>query len=216
MQDYASALHPAVVAATHDLAIDGEHGSDGDAPLGQADAGFLHCQIHEIHPRKLINPRTPTAPGCVLCPMKRTHLFVAIMTLVAAACGGAASDSTTTTTASTTTQAPVTTEAPTTTTDEATTTTASSGGGTAVDVFAQDFSFSPSTITIKVGGTVRWNLTDGSHTTTSGTFPTPDGMWNQTLSADSPTEVTFPEAGTFNYFCRFHGDFMSGRVVVEP
>jgi plastocyanin len=149
--------------------------------------------------------------------MKRTYLLLLTMALVAAACGGAASDSTTTTTASTTTtQAPTTTDAPTTTTDEATTTTGSTSGGTAVDVFVQEFSFSPSTVTIKVGDTVRWILTGGTHTTTSGTFPTPDGMWNQTLSPDSPTDVTFPEAGTFPYFCRFHGDLMSGRVVVEP
>jgi plastocyanin len=83
-------------------------------------------------------------------------------------------------------------------------------------VFVEDFSFSPSAVTIKVGDTVRWNLVGGSHTTTSGTFPTPDGGWNQTLQADQPVTVTFTEAGTFAYFCRFHGDFMSGRVVVEP
>jgi plastocyanin len=147
--------------------------------------------------------------------MKRTHLSLVIMILVATACGGAASDSTTTTTASTTTQAPATTDGPTTTTDEATTTTGSAAEGT-VQVFAQDFSFSPSTVTIKVGDTVSWSLTGGTHTTTSGTFPDPDGMWNQTLSSDAPTEVTFDEAGTFPYFCRFHGDQMSGRVVVEP
>jgi plastocyanin len=41
-------------------------------------------------------------------------------------------------------------------------------------------------------------------------------MWNQTLQADSPVSVTFTEAGTFPYFCRFHGDFMTGTVVVEP
>ena len=148
--------------------------------------------------------------------MKRTQLFLLTMTLVAAACTGGGSETTTTTSVSTTTQAPTTTtEGATTTTDEATTTTGSSTG-LAVDVFVEDFSFSPSTVTIKVGDTVRWNLTGGTHTTTSGTFPDTDGMWNQTLSSDTPTEVTFEGAGTFPYFCRFHGDLMSGRVVVEP
>lgn len=165
--------------------------------------------------------RTRTAPGCVLCPMKRTYLFVLLFAMISASCGGAASETTTTaatsTTASTTTTAAPTTTASPTTTSAGTTTTASTGtGGSTVDVFVEDFSFSPSTVTIKVGDTVRWNLVGGSHTTTSGTSPTPDGGWNQTLQSDPPVTVTFAEAGTFNYFCRFHGDFMSGRVVVEP
>jgi plastocyanin len=153
--------------------------------------------------------------------MKRTYLFVLLFAMISASCGGAASETTTTaatsTTASTTTTAAPTTTASPTTTSAGTTTTASTGtGGSTVDVFVEDFSFSPSTVTIKVGDTVRWNLVGGSHTTTSGTSPTPDGGWNQTLQSDPPVTVTFAEAGTFNYFCRFHGDFMSGRVVVEP
>lgn len=137
--------------------------------------------------------------------------------VAATACGGATSGTTTTAAPTTTTTATPTTTTAGTTTTGATTTTADTGtGASTVDVFAEDFSFSPSTVNIKVGDTVRWNLTGGTHTTTSGTFPTPDGMWNQTLQSDPPVTVTFTEAGTFTYFCRFHGDLMSGRVVVEP
>jgi plastocyanin len=150
--------------------------------------------------------------------MKRTYLFP-VMALIAVSCGGAAP--TTTTAATTTSAAPSTsaatsTTAAVTTTAEATTTSNGATAGATVDVFVEDFSFSPSTVTINVGDAVRWNLVGGSHTTTSGTSPTPDGMWNQTLQADSPVTVTFTEAGSFSYFCRFHGDFMTGTVVVEP
>jgi plastocyanin len=148
--------------------------------------------------------------------MKRTALLLAAA-VAATACGGVTSDPTTTTAPTTTTTAAPTTTTAGTTTTGATTTTADTGtGASTVDVFVEDFAFSPSTVTIKVGDTVRWNLVGGSHTTTSGTSPTPDGGWNQTLQSDPPITVTFSEAGSFPYFCRFHGDFMSGTVVVEP
>jgi plastocyanin len=85
-----------------------------------------------------------------------------------------------------------------------------------VSVSTANFSFSPSTVTIRVGDTVQWVLAEGSHTTTSGTAPTPDGGWNQVIGAELPVEVTFTTPGEFQYFCRFHADFMSGTVVVEP
>ena len=106
-----------------------------------------------------------------------------------------------------------------TTTAPATTVPATTGGSTSGDgvtVSASDFSFGPSTVTIKVGETVTWTLAEGAHTTTSGVAPDQDGLWNQALTADSSFTFTFDEAGTFPYFCRFHADFMSGVVTVEP
>lgn len=79
-----------------------------------------------------------------------------------------------------------------------------------------DFSFGPSSVTIKVGESVNWILAEGAHTTTSGVAPDQDGLWNQALTVDTPFTFTFDEAGTFPYFCRFHPDFMSGVVTVEP
>ena len=125
---------------------------------------------------------------------------------------------TTTTTGATTTTATATTRASTTTTatPAATTTITTSAGGVTVMVGAQNFAFSPSTVTINVGDTVQWLLREGSHTTTSGTAPAPDGGWNQVITADLPVEVTFTQAGEFAYFCRFHPDFVQGTVVVQP
>jgi plastocyanin len=36
------------------------------------------------------------------------------------------------------------------------------------------------------------------------------------IGADAPVSVTFDQAGEFPFFCRFHPDFMTGVVVVEP
>ncbi len=120
-----------------------------------------------------------------------------------------------TTTTNTTTTA-TTTTTPATTTTAAVTTTAAPGGGSVVIVSAENFGFSPAAITISVGDTVQWVLSDGSHTTTSGAAPTPDGLWNQVITAEAPVSVTFDQAGQFRYYCRFHADSMQGTVVVQP
>lgn len=124
----------------------------------------------------------------------------------------------TATTAATTTTTPATTTtaAATTTTTVAVTTTTAPAGGSTVTIGAENFGFSPATITISVGDTVKWVLSEGSHTTTSGAAPTPDGLWNQVITAEAPVSVTFDQAGQFRYYCRFHIDSMRGTVVVEP
>jgi plastocyanin len=107
-----------------------------------------------------------------------------------------------------------------TTTGNATTvplgTTAANGSGEGVTVTASDFSFSPAAVTVSVGESVTWVLGEGAHTTTSGTAPDRDGTWDQALTADAPFSFTFEEPGSYAYFCRFHADFMSGTVTVEP
>lgn len=139
--------------------------------------------------------------------MKRLGHVIAIMLGVACASGG---DANTTTATVATTAAPAATTAP-----GASTTGAASGGGE-VMVSANDFSFSPATVTISVGDSVTWTLAEGAHTTSSGTAPDLDGLWDQALTADEPFTFTFEEAGTYEYFCRFHPDFMTGTVTVEP
>ncbi|CAN5191069.1 hypothetical protein BH18ACT5_BH18ACT5_05140 [soil metagenome] len=71
-------------------------------------------------------------------------------------------------------------------------------------------------MTVKVGDSVTWNLTEGAHTATSGTAPEGDGIFNETLDANAPFSFTFGEAGEYRFFCRFHPDFMTGTVIVEP
>lgn len=147
------------------------------------------------------------------------RMMLAFLVCVAIACAG--NDATTTATSTALTTAPVSsTAAPppsgaTTTEAVEATTTSGAPAGEVVDVFAEDFAFAPAEVTVRVGDSVRWNLSSGSHTTTSGSG-TPDGRWDQAIAEENPVVITFAEAGIFPYYCRFHSDFMSGRVVVEP
>jgi plastocyanin len=80
-------------------------------------------------------------------------------------------------------------------------------------------SFSPGTININTGDTIRWVFVSGfSHTVTNGTGGSDPGagsLFDQTLSSGQSFEFTFTNAGSFDYFCRFH-EFagMKGTVVV--
>jgi plastocyanin len=134
--------------------------------------------------------------------MKRLGFLVAFFLCVACASGG----DPTTTSGATQTTAPSPTAAP--------STTATAGGDASVS--ADDFSFSPATVTVNVGDAVTWTLAGGAHTTSSGSAPDLDGLWDQALTADAPFTFTFEEPGTYEYFCRFHADFMTGTVIVEP
>ncbi len=129
---------------------------------------------------------------------------------------------TTTSPKSTTTAPPGTTTPPTTTppttTPPSTTTTAPPSTTTTPTAEAPIFTgsivnFDYSPITIKVGDRVRWTNKDSvSHTATSSS-----GLWNSGTikpgETSLPTKV-FLSTGTFNYFCKFHGE-MSGTVVVS-
>jgi plastocyanin len=89
------------------------------------------------------------------------------------------------------------------------------------------FTFSPSSLTIRVGDTVKWVWDTSGHTVTSGTSCTANGKFcspNDTNCASGTTsnagavyQHTFTTAGTFSYFCVPHcGVFnMVGSVTVQ-
>src|SRR5437588_3480458 len=85
----------------------------------------------------------------------------------------------------------------------------------AASVSIKDFEFQPQQITVKAGTTVTWK-NDGktAHTVTAddGSFESP------TLGAGKTFSQKFTKAGTYRYYCSFHGgkdgDGMSGTVVV--
>ena len=76
--------------------------------------------------------------------------------------------------------------------------------------------FSPSTVTVKVGQTVRWVWKGGSHNVVSGTGCTEDGKFKSgATQAGGTWDHTFETAGTFAYYCEPHcGAGMTGTVVV--
>jgi plastocyanin len=88
------------------------------------------------------------------------------------------------------------------------------------------FTYSPSSLTIKVGDSVKWVFDTSGHTVTSGTSCTADGRFcspNDTNCASGATsgagatyQHTFKTAGTFRYFCATHCAFnMAGSVTVQ-
>jgi plastocyanin len=74
-----------------------------------------------------------------------------------------------------------------------------------------NFSFSPATITVPAGTTVRWtNGDDIPHTVVSDekTFK------SKVLDTDQEFTFTFSQPGTYAYFCSIH-PHMTGKVVVQ-
>ncbi|MBK9711232.1 MAG: cupredoxin domain-containing protein [Kouleothrix sp.] len=86
------------------------------------------------------------------------------------------------------------------------------------NISIKDNAFDPKTITVNVGDTLTWTIAgQNEHTVTAdgGTFDSDD------LKAGEKTtfSVTFTKAGTFAYYCQYHGGAggigMSGTVVVQ-
>lgn len=81
------------------------------------------------------------------------------------------------------------------------------------EVKIDNFSFSPSTLTVPVGTTVSWtNRDDIPHTVVS----TDDSrvFKSKVLDTDEKFSFTFGKPGTYAYFCSIHPK-MTGKVVVQ-
>jgi len=77
--------------------------------------------------------------------------------------------------------------------------------------------FSPSSVTIHPGDTVRWTFSSGGHSTTSGSPGMPNNLWDSGIRSQGAVfNHTFPSAGTFPYYCIPHGGCcgMTGTVTV--
>ena len=72
-------------------------------------------------------------------------------------------------------------------------------------VNVQNITFSPSTLNVSVGDTVRWVWINGTHTTTSVTIPAGANTWDQPItSTNTFYEYPVTVAGTYNYECSIH------------
>jgi plastocyanin len=78
------------------------------------------------------------------------------------------------------------------------------------EVTIDNFTFSPASLTVKVGTTVTWkNHDDIPHTVVSaGKFR------SKTLDTDDGFSFTFTAAGDYKYFCSLH-PHMTGMIKVE-
>jgi plastocyanin len=111
--------------------------------------------------------------------------FVLVLAIVFAACGGSDDDGGS---ASNDTQAPA--------------------GAAGASVTLEDLKFKPDTVSIKVGGTVRWKWEENVlHNVHGGPFESPN-------KSDGVFTHTFDKAGTYEYECTLHSG-MTGTVEVE-
>jgi plastocyanin len=95
--------------------------------------------------------------------------------------------------------------------------TAQSGSAPRVDrVRITGFAYAPAAITVPTGTTVTFTNSDSApHTATSGTSPTPDGMFDSgTLRKGDSKRVTLTTPGRRAYYCALH-PFMKATVIVE-
>ena len=79
------------------------------------------------------------------------------------------------------------------------------------EVVIDNFTFTPTPLTVKVGTTVTWvNHDDIPHTVTSKTM----AFRSKALDSDDKFSFTFAAPGSFDYFCSLH-PMMTGTIVVE-
>jgi plastocyanin len=88
--------------------------------------------------------------------------------------------------------------------------TAATGSSDGV-VNVSNFSFSPSTLTVKAGTTVTFKGITGAHTVTSDAGA--PMAFDQGVSEGSSITITFANPGTYKYHCSIHAS-MHGTIVV--
>jgi plastocyanin len=81
-----------------------------------------------------------------------------------------------------------------------------------VEVKIDNFSFSPATLTVPVGTTVRWvNHDDIPHTVVSEDKTT---FKSKVLDTDDSFTHTFDKTGSYPYYCTIHPK-MTAKVIVK-
>jgi len=90
------------------------------------------------------------------------------------------------------------------------------GGGKNVEVGMKGIQFDPDSVTVKVGGTVKWTNNESvPHDVTKEAGPGPKfSSGNGNMKEGDTYEQTFKEAGEVKYVCTIHPN-MKGNVTVE-
>jgi plastocyanin len=94
---------------------------------------------------------------------------------------------------------------------------AASAATVTVTVGNNCFCFSPATVTIHPGDTVRWTWSSSGHSSTSGSPGSPNGIWDSgIINQGAVFTHTFNTVGSFPYYCTVHGGCcgMLGTVTV--
>ena len=80
-----------------------------------------------------------------------------------------------------------------------------------IEVTIDKLTFAPAEVAAKVGDTVVWTNKDIlAHTTTA-----TSGAWNAAIAPKQTGKLVVKQAGTFDYFCKYHPN-MKGKLTVTP
>ena len=79
------------------------------------------------------------------------------------------------------------------------------------EITIASFAFSPASVTVKAGTTVKWTNNDPPHSIVSS-----DGKFtgSSVLSNGGSYQFKFDKPGTYNYICGLHPS-MSGQIIVQ-
>ncbi|KAB2870844.1 MAG: T9SS type A sorting domain-containing protein [Bacteroidales bacterium] len=79
------------------------------------------------------------------------------------------------------------------------------------------FTFSPNNLSVQVGDTIKWQWSEGSHTTTSKSIPQGASSWDSELNNSNRTFLYKAEvAGNYTYVCTPHENIgMTGSFSVS-
>lgn len=82
------------------------------------------------------------------------------------------------------------------------------------EVIIKNMAFSPATLTVSTGTTIKWTNKDGvAHTVTSDVA----GQFDSgSINTDGVYSHTFSTVGTFNYHCTPHPSMKAKIIVVAP
>lgn len=87
-----------------------------------------------------------------------------------------------------------------------------------VNVSVGNFFFSPASVTLTQGDSVKWTRSAGTHSTTSGVdCGFADNRWNAPIALSTPsfTRVFNDPAGSYPYFCDVHCAPMTGGITLS-
>ena len=85
--------------------------------------------------------------------------------------------------------------------------------GQTVEIGIENYKFSPSEITIRIGDTVKWTNRE-KRTSHSVVFPQEGGLESERMFPDESWQREFLKAGRYDYTCGPHPE-MKGAVIVR-
>jgi plastocyanin len=87
------------------------------------------------------------------------------------------------------------------------------GGPGLNEVWIQGMAFSPATITVTAGTTIKWTNKDGAAHTVTSDAGAAEAFDSGSMANGSSFSYQFKTAGTFHYHCTFHAGMKASVIV---